>query len=686
VFISSYIKRWLEKYYDELMTWPIFGKVKGLAPSAKYVIEAGLFALTGYVSTKLDTHNPLTVTLVEVFKDAMPEITSRLIADVRGDLSADRVSGASSSQSVVGKLLSLDDASLLSLLTWLEHADASSREAFSVFARNHEGKDLKRFAELTVAQRGMLLSVNVGTKTSGFQTGKQFLKVFGGLVAAGAKKGAGLSLEVVKRYTACVVWIFKLCMVLWTLGILCWQAGTLSARHESTLAIMLGLTAGCGGMIWWGRRRKCGWLKWAGIIGGSIIAMLTLFTATGHEKAVPGLSFMCLLGFPSVAILVALMPLNAVLALFKVVMPTTSATVTKVAQMVVVAFMGIIVFSVFLFLVPTNNNPVAICILAPLAIVLTLAAGLRLIHVDTDRFFGWPMKVSLVFILLACFGALFIPRLKEFLIVSPVAVTYTSGKDIPFTDKKGHSMIWYAETNEGGFDLFTAKSEGLYTPDGRKLIPADAEKVRQSIRIWVDQVSAKSASDYAARLTAEKESLRQQADEALKEQERNRIENDNARRASYIGTLPVLKVNYAVCSAHESGVPIPELSTMIVKKLRERGKTASQTILSRDFANGALSSFMAGRGAEDLKAMGLSNIVEHLVLIVGSNEQINESKLFANLLNTSGTMTVAVIDAVDGRKVQEYTITDGIGSGVNDAAAWAAFYEWFTDELLKLDL
>ncbi|MEI6702630.1 MAG: hypothetical protein WCL71_03725 [Deltaproteobacteria bacterium] len=683
VFASSYIKRWLEKYYTEMMTWPVFQKVKDLGPTAKYVIEAGLFALTGYVSTKLDPKNPLTTTLVEVFKDAAPEITSRLMTDVRSGLSEERTLAASPYQSVASKMLGLDDTSLLSLLAWLETADEPSRKAFVTFAKNHEAQELTRFAGLATGQRETLLGAITGTKSAKWQAAKDFIKDFGRIVAAGAKKGAELSIEVIKRYTSGLVWLLKLCGVLWALGILCWQANALSAGKWSMFAMMLGLTAGCGGMIWWGRSRQIGWLTWAGIIGGSVVAILTLLTATGHGEAIPGLSFMFLLGFPSVAILVALAPLNAVLVLFKGLMPTAYATLSRVVQMVVVAFMGIVVFSVFLFLVPARGNPVAIFVLAPLAIVLTGAVGLRLINVDPDRFFGWPLKASLIFIIVVCFGALFIPKIKEHFAEAPIPVTYQSGRDIPFSDKTGHSMIWYAETHNGGFELFTAKSEGLYTPDGRKLRPADSENVRQSIRNWVDQETARSAAAKASRLAADEEANQRRTQAALQEQEAARIDSEKARRASYIDILPTTRVNYVVCAAHENGGLIPELSGLVVKGQKAVGKTASDTVFSQEFAKSALRPWMAGKGAKDLRAMEITKIADRLVLIEVKNERITESQRFANLRTASGTMTVTIIDPADGRKIDEYTIGDVSGAGVSDASAWAAFYERVVDELLK---
>jgi len=796
VFASNYIKRWLEKYYDELMSWPMFQKIKGLGPTVKYVIEAGLFALTGYATTKLDSGNPLTATLIEVFKDAAPEITSRLMADVRGGLSAERLLDASPYQSVAGKMLSLDDASLLSLLAWLENADETSRAAFVAFAESHEAQELTRFAGLAAGQRETLLGAIAGTKSSGWQAAKEFLKDFGRIVAAGGKKGVDVSVDVMKRYAGGLVWLLKLCAILWALGVLCWQASALSAGQWSMFTIMLGLTAGCGGMIWWGQKRQTGWLKWAGIIGVTIMATLTLLTATGHEEVVPGLSFMFLLGFPSVAMIVALLPLNAILALLKGLMPDAYATLTRVVQMVVVAFMGIVVFSVFLFLVPARGNPVAIFVLAPLAIVLTLAVGIRLVNVDPDRFFGWPLKASLVFILLVCFGTLFVPTIKEHFVEDPVPVVYQSGKDIPFSDKSGHSMIWYAEIHNGGFELFTAKAGGLYTPDGRKLRPADTETVRQQIRNWIDQESARAAILRSSRSAAEQENTRQQAQEAQRDREsalfetvdapvpvkfptgkdipfadkhghsmisyaetpnggfelftarapglytpdgrqlkladsgtvrqqiRNWVDQENARvatqsaakiaaeeeaarqleqkalrnletarigaekarRVSYIDTLPTNRVNYAICAAHEDGVLIPALSSRLVKELRAKGKTASDIVLSQEFAKEALRPFMAGKGREDLEAMELSKCTDRLLLISVNNERLTDSQRFVNLRTASATMIVVGIDPTDGRKVQEYVINDVSGAGVNETTALAAFYERFAAALITREL
>ena len=126
VFLSAYMKRWLEgHFYDKIFDSQLGKKLKTLDKTSKYGIEFGLYLLTAFFDEKLSEDNALKKFVKEVGIDAGPEISKRLI-NTKEQLSKNATSPEE--KEIVSMLLQLEDQTLIDLLKWLYDIEPTERE------------------------------------------------------------------------------------------------------------------------------------------------------------------------------------------------------------------------------------------------------------------------------------------------------------------------------------------------------------------------------------------------------------------------------------------------------------------------------------------------------------------------------------------------------------------------------
>jgi hypothetical protein len=112
--------------------------------------------------------------------------------------------GQQTHQSVASKLLALDDAELLSILTSLEEMDEATRAKFLAFATSATADELKHFGSLPPNRRNGLLNLHGASHSQGssgwMASVKSFSSDFWEVFKAWKQKTTDFSLRVIDRY------------------------------------------------------------------------------------------------------------------------------------------------------------------------------------------------------------------------------------------------------------------------------------------------------------------------------------------------------------------------------------------------------------------------------------------------------------------------------------------------------
>jgi uncharacterized membrane protein len=514
VFASCYIKRWLKGRYDQLIDLPLMAQVKGLNCGKKLGIEATLAAVTAYASQKLPDQSPWALLAKSVLMDVAPEISSRLLAedarelstrlleDTRAELRSESSGGRQSHQSVAGKLLALTDAELLGVLVATEKMDDAEKTHFLNFAARASGDELRQIAALPPEQRNEFLRLSGKMSGRGWMDSfKTFIKDFMVVAKAGARKTLDFSRPVLERYVQALLWVLKSSAVLWVLAVAACTAGAVCSRWP-LFGVLVGLLVLSSAMIFWGFRSRKRWLSVAGMISSGVLVILGSLAAAGYPDAVLGVAFFFLVLPPMLALVVLLIPVTMLSELLCSLFPEAHATLMRAFQMLITAFFATMFFSVFLLVFPPKN-PVALLVITPAVLVLALAIGFGLIRIHPEKFLRLPVILGMTATLFVLLGLMSMPNLRYRLQYIPETVDRFFAEPVkPLTveaTSKGEALavvvqgttLWYAERDDGGFDLYRSKgSRPCFAPDGRLLKKADSEAVRQKIVAWIDQAAA----------------------------------------------------------------------------------------------------------------------------------------------------------------------------------------------------
>src|SRR5690606_15647918 len=111
-------------------------------------------------------------------------------------------------------------------------------------------------------------------------------------------------------------------------------------------------------------------------------------------RLIPSITFLLLFGLPSLAWVGALVPATAELEIMRRTLPAVYETLVSALRLAIAAFLGVLLLTLLLMIFPVRGNPIAIIILAPLAIIVTLAVGTGLARINVERLFGWPLVVG----------------------------------------------------------------------------------------------------------------------------------------------------------------------------------------------------------------------------------------------------------------------------------------------------
>jgi signal transduction histidine kinase len=543
---SCYIRRWLESRYDELMALPGMARLRAAKLETKLVIEALLHALTAFAEQRMTDSSPFGLVAKSLLMDVTPEIAARLLKDARSDIGRATRWDQAAGGSAVAKLLALEDEPLLALLVFAENLDEAAKGKFVAFLARATQEEVRRFASLPSEQRMVLLGMEDGAGSGAEADGRgegwfrSFLKDFWALANASGKKTAEVSGHALKRYIAAIMQILRTSAVLITVGLVMGVGATVAGRW-TLFAFVLCVAAGCAALVCFAAATRRNWLRFAGLWSCAVSLVAAFVVAMGFQYAVFAMAMFLLVGLPTIAIVAVLLPVTTLGEVFRSILPVSYESLVGSLRFLIAAFFGVVLLTVAFLLVPPRN-PVALLVIVPLVLVLTLVIGLGLSRMAPGTFLGRPFILTVGALVLAAAAIMSMPNLRQALsglprkvdlalVREPTPVWFESSGDIDFVSSKtGEVRIWYAERPDGGFDLFRCDGGGpYYAKDGRELKRADSAAIRQKIAAWVDREAARKRKEQR-RTEQEKRPAEQRAEEERREAER-KGEEERVRQA-----------------------------------------------------------------------------------------------------------------------------------------------------------
>lgn len=684
VFATSYIKRWMEGPYDALLNLPVFIKLKALGPNKKYFIETCLYVLTAYADYKLSEDSFAGKIAKDIIVDAGPEIASRLLKDVRMDLNQVSTINGAQSLSVASKLLELDDDALLRILTYIEDLDEIKHEKFMDFVAKSSKEELEKFSLLSLEQRNTILSIHNVENTKkdlGWKdTLKSFFKDVVSILKIGKNKVTDVSIKYLKplleRYLGYLMWTLKMSGVMLGVGILACIAGTTSKDWILFWMLIILLVLSLV-LIYVGKKFNKGWLVISGIISAATMLLLSFMSASGYNDSIFAISIFILIGLPIVLMIFMLILITMLFEILHNLLPGVYKTFMVPFQWLFTVFAGVIFFAVFLLVIPPQN-PVAIIFIIPIMILVAALFGFGIVRINPEVFLNRYVIIGVVAILIVLLGLMSMPNLRykirtlaknidRHVVANPPSlINYNSSKDIEFMTADGEIKLWYAERQDGGYDLFVC--DGVvgpyYAKDGRQLKKTDSDLIRKKISDWVDQIASKNAEViYKQNLINDAEKVK---DEAAK-----KIQAEKDRIGGYLNITKLpKKVEYILCVSAKSREFSENFSEKLTMKLNNFGKTVFNGIFTEDFVNdGGFEKFAIGKGASDIHVLSLSKMSEKLLLAkfnrVSTKTAITQSFL---VYTASLTMTFSIINTSNGEVIDRFQISDQ-GAGSNEEYA-----------------
>lgn len=159
--LSSYVKRWMEKNYDRLMRTDPAVKLMSQGKATRYAIEASLYSLWAYIDQKWPAQNAFEKFAKTVVGDAPSEMGKRLVNGFREEVLAAKklTDGSEPSKAVTDTILSLDDATLHTLLCWVAETPSDKRETVMESIRHLSPETLSKLVGLSSADREIAMTI-----------------------------------------------------------------------------------------------------------------------------------------------------------------------------------------------------------------------------------------------------------------------------------------------------------------------------------------------------------------------------------------------------------------------------------------------------------------------------------------------------------------------------------------------
>lgn len=154
-----------------------------------------------------------------------------------------------------------------------------------------------------------------------------------------------------------------------------------------------------------------------------------------------------------------------------------------------------------------------------------------------------------------------------------------------------------------------------------------------------------------------------------------RVAGEIARRASYlnVSSLPS-KVDFVVSAASSGGVPMSTFASELARSLRNRNKSASSSVFSREFVtSGAFDSFFDGGGATIMRAMPLSSMGNRLLLArVDVGLEATQGTSVEGLVTARVKAAFAILSTRDGSVTEAFELSSVVAGISKDAATSSA--------------
>ena len=157
VIAANYLKRILEKPYDQIFETEFGKKLQQIDDKAKYLIEFTLNALTAYLDQKIAQNSPLKRFIQEVGLDAAPEISARMLKGFKSDLQ--KTASSPKEKDLAHILLQLKDKEFQDILTWLYTKSPDERKAAIRQVTGLSLEELMTYIKLSGEDRNKILEM-----------------------------------------------------------------------------------------------------------------------------------------------------------------------------------------------------------------------------------------------------------------------------------------------------------------------------------------------------------------------------------------------------------------------------------------------------------------------------------------------------------------------------------------------
>ena len=278
----------------------------------------------------------------------------------------------------------------------------------------------------------------------------------------------------------------------------------------------------------------------------------------------------------------------------------------------------------------------------------------------------------------------------------------SSADELVFVDKQsGDKLIWYYETENGGYRLSRSKGYDEY---GEPLELADTREEMEAITAWQKKIdkdrmvaerAAAAKHDEERRMAAE-ESARQ---ERIEQQERAEAETQLAKQraeqareaerrrlSSYVQSLPSERVDYAAYGIRENSHHWPALSSSLADQIETvTTRSASAGIFTDAFnGQGGFEKAEAGLFGDDFDRLGLATSVSQVILVRIHDESTTASHSVRGVKTYAARASVTVVDTRTGERVKDFSVGDIRGAGVTSELAESSYVERLAPRIVEM--
>ena len=435
----------------------------------------------------------------------------------------------------------------------------------------------------------------------------------------------------------------------------------------------------------WADRRGIMPLGWAAPYCGAVWVLAVLMAIFGQAEQIAAIAFVALVGLPSVAVALLLIPLRMVLDAANRIWPQFREDLERAVRTTLAVVIWVGLYSAILVFTPFGRSPFSLLVMLPLAVVAVVVSGLGLIRFPTERLLGWPLVVLAISVQVATFAAIAAPnfsrwvsggigRFDELFVEPPRPIAFVSTNDFVFVDPAGRPMIGYVAEPDGGFQLFQTRTAGQFSPDGRVILLADTDSVRQQIRGWIDQETAKRSRHESDRIKREHDQQEALAT-AKAEKERQQAETQRLERLkSYVKSLPKTQGTAVLYCRDSTGTSSESLTLRLAQRLEFHGLPVISGALTDAFAEARGFDLVAsGKGQEEVRIMGLAELKPQLVLVDLGQESFSPARGVSGVVTLTRPVQIALIDARNGSVIHNEANSDLRAAGANQEDARGAF-------------